>query len=522
MKRFYQSLVLLTYSLICIFSACVQNDEARLAGSDKKTEIVNHRGANRLAPENTYASAKRAIESGAAYVEVDVRRSKDGVYYILHDQTLDRTTNGTGVISETDSKIIDTLDAGSWFGHAYVNEKVPRLREYLEWIKGKANIYFDVKDADMKELVEMVDSLGLENNCFFWFSDWQRAKEFRKQYPELALKINASSVAALDSLKTIYNPQIIECSVDDLSDEFIGACHRKALKIMPWIPGNDMEAYRMAIHKNVDLVNLDNPDLFSGMQKNDGTFNGYKLIAHRGGITEGKYNEYDPASIQEAIDRGYYMLEIDVRLTKDGVLILNHDAGFNKFFNTPKRVNEMTWDEIKELRSNKGNFRPMSLEELAQICSGKIQFMLDLKEENPSNEYYQKLEQILEKYDLLSGAYFIDYDARKYFWGKAKFNFRVHEVQKIKEELYRGEDVACHYFLFDNANRLNSEIIKWCQQNSITVVPSVNTFHYRLENRTRGAKRDIEFLKECGVTEFQIDSEYDQWLPRYKLNSSTK
>jgi hypothetical protein len=59
---------------------------------------------------------------------------------------------------------------------------------------------------------------------------------------------------------------------------------------------------------------------------------------------------------------------------------------------------------------------------------------------------------------------------------------------------------------------MNSEIIKWCQQNSITVVPSVNVFHYKFENDMKGAKRDIGFLKECGVTEFQIDSQYDRWL----------
>jgi hypothetical protein len=52
-----------------------------------------------------------------------------------------------------------------------------------------------------------------------------------------------------------------------------------------------------------------------------------------------------------------------------------------------------------------------------------------------------------------------------------------------------------------------------CQSVSIPVVPSVNFGHYRIENPKRGAKRDIEFLKECGVTQFQIDSDFDDWLP---------
>ena len=85
-------------------------------------------------------------------------------------------------------------------------------------------------------------------------------------------------------------------------------------------------------------------------------------------------------------------------------------------------------------------------------------------------------------------------------------------IPEMMEKLAQGEDIACHYFLFDNGNRLTSSAVKWCQQNYITVVPSVNYSHYRIENHWQGAKRDIEFLKECGVVEFQIDSHYDKWL----------
>ncbi len=229
------------------------------------------------------------------------------------------------LISETESKVIDTLDAGAWFGHEYAGERVPRLYEYLKWIKGKAKVYFDMKDVRLEEFIPVIYELGMENDCFFWFSNRQLAKEFRRLYPDLALKINASSVEALDSLKEIYDPQIIECALEDLSEEFINSCQAKELKIMPLITGNDWEGYRIALEKNIDMVNLDNPDVFSNMAKNGGVYNGYKLIAHRGGIVEGKYDEFDPASIQAAIDQGYYMLEIDVRETRDGVLIVHHD-----------------------------------------------------------------------------------------------------------------------------------------------------------------------------------------------------
>jgi len=325
-------------SIIIALTGCPSNNRNKQSPAPDIGEeaeqilIVTHRGANRLAPENTYASAKKAIEFNADYVETDVRRSKDGVYYNLHDSSLDRTTNGTGLISETESRVIDTLDAGAWFGHEYAGERVPRLSEYLKWIKGKAKVYFDMKDVRLQEFIPVIYDLGMENDCFFWFSDREIAREFRRVYPDLALKINASTVEALDSLIEIYDPQIIECAVEDLSEEFISSCQSRNLMIMPFIPGNDWEGYRIALNKKINMVNLDNPDVFSNMAMNGGFYNGYRLIAHRGGIVEGKYNEYDPASIQAAIDLGYYMLEIDVRETKDGVLIVPHDSDFIRIF----------------------------------------------------------------------------------------------------------------------------------------------------------------------------------------------
>lgn len=503
---------IILFAVLAVLSGCLPGEQS---GKDKEGSMIMmvcHRGANRLAPENTYASAQKAIESGAAYVEVDVRRSKDGVYYNFHDNWLDRTTNGSGLFSETTSEVIDTLDAGAWFAHEFAGEKVPRVFEFLKWIKGKAKVYFDTKDIDLSGFIAEIYALGMEKDCFFWFSDWQQTRKFRELYPDLKLKINASTVEELDSLQTIYHPQIIECSVDDLSEKFIRACHEKGLKVMPYIPGNDWEAYRMTLLHDIDMINLDNPDVFANMVKNNGVYTGYKLIAHRGGIVEGKYNEFDPASIQAAIDQGYYMLEVDVHDTKDGVLILNHDRNFTRYYHDPRLVDEMTWDEVKNLRAEGGNYHPLSFEEFAGMYSGKVKLMIDVKEKDPTPTFYQKLGELMEKYGYLKNAYFIDKRAKKYFWGKTKFEVRIDEINAIREKLEKGEDVACHYFLFDSGTKLNSSAIKMCQKASITVVPSVNFGHYHDEDPVRGAKRDIEFLKACGVTEFQIDSDFDDWL----------
>ncbi len=121
--------------------------QARPGEKGKRMEVMCHRGANLLAPENTFASAKKAIELGADYIEIDVRTTADGEMVIMHNPTVDHTTNGKGSVRQLTAAQIETLDAGSWFSPAFKGEHVPKLRPFLEWIRGKAKVYMDVKDA---------------------------------------------------------------------------------------------------------------------------------------------------------------------------------------------------------------------------------------------------------------------------------------------------------------------------------------------------------------------------------------
>ena len=113
-------------------------------------EIIVHRGANKNAPENTRASAEACIALGMDFAKINVRLSKDGIPFILHDPSVDRTTNGSGNISDFTSEQIDLLDAGSWFDFKFAGEKIPRLDTYFRWIKGKCKVFLDRKDPLFK------------------------------------------------------------------------------------------------------------------------------------------------------------------------------------------------------------------------------------------------------------------------------------------------------------------------------------------------------------------------------------
>ncbi|HVU94199.1 MAG TPA: glycerophosphodiester phosphodiesterase family protein [Puia sp.] len=238
----------------------------------------------------------------------------------------------------------------------------------------------------------------------------------------------------------------------------------------------------------------------------------YHLIAHRGGIVDRQYDEYDPRGIQAAIHRGYWMLEVDIHMSKDSVLVMSHDDSLDRVFGCPKRVGDMDYADISKLVSPRGHYHVLTFDELCRICSGKVRLMIDIKgdRDHLPPVFFRKMKEIMEKYNLLSTAWWINEVSRNYFMGKGKFEFRMTELEGMKRRLAAGEPIADNYFLFDAGNRLTSSAVKWCQLHGVTVVPTVNKDHYNgLEDHFAGAKRDIEFLKACGVTEFQIDSWYD-------------
>lgn len=97
-------------------------------------KIIGHRGACAYAPENTIASFDKALALGCKFIEFDVMCSADGEPFIIHDDTLKRTTNGKGEVGKHESSYLKTLDAGSWFAKQFKGEAIPHLKEALKWL----------------------------------------------------------------------------------------------------------------------------------------------------------------------------------------------------------------------------------------------------------------------------------------------------------------------------------------------------------------------------------------------------
>lgn len=240
------------------------NPAAQGRPSSEDIEVVVHRGANFLAPENTLPSARAALKYGAEWIELDVRKSKDGVLYNLHDETLDRTTDGHGPIHLVTSSEIERLDAGSWFGPAFRGLKVPRIETMLDSLKGKANVFFDVKKGTpVADLVKLVRAKGFEKNSFFWFADAKMVSEFVKLAPEMKIKVNASDIEGIKKWQTVCRPSYVEIEPENITKNLVNYCHKNGILVMAAIQNGNEEAYKKAIQAQPDLVNIDQPELWA-------------------------------------------------------------------------------------------------------------------------------------------------------------------------------------------------------------------------------------------------------------------
>ncbi len=161
---------LLWLSFLSAHFAVAQNPEA--VKSKYPVKIITHRGASGHAPENTIAAFRKAIEMDANYIELDIHLSKDGKVVVMHDATLNRTTNGTGKISDYTWDELKLLDAGSFLDEKFKGEKIPLLEEVLLFTKGKAMLLIEIKaDAEGKAypgIEEKVLSIIKKNEAEAW------------------------------------------------------------------------------------------------------------------------------------------------------------------------------------------------------------------------------------------------------------------------------------------------------------------------------------------------------------------
>ena len=129
--------------------------------------IIAHRGSPRTAPENTLASFRQAAAEGAQWVEFDAALTIDERVIIFHDDTLERTSDGAGLVAETPFDAINALDAGSWFAPEFQGEPVPTLEETLETLASLGlGFNIELKVDPGREVILATSALPIAKDCW--------------------------------------------------------------------------------------------------------------------------------------------------------------------------------------------------------------------------------------------------------------------------------------------------------------------------------------------------------------------
>ncbi len=195
-----------------------------------------HRGASRQAPENTLAAFMLAEEQGADGIELDVHLSRDGVPVVIHDETLERTTDGHGPVSKRSAVELRRLDAGGWFAPAYRGEPIPTLEAVLDWAGDRLRLNIEIKSAAAGRAV--LELLRPRPDCRVLVSsfDHRLLARLREMAADLPLGFLSESRLWRGGLRRAitagaesFNPR-----EDRISPAMLSACQSAGLAVYPW------------------------------------------------------------------------------------------------------------------------------------------------------------------------------------------------------------------------------------------------------------------------------------------------
>lgn len=203
--------------------------------ASRRVEIISHRAIGGFSPENTLAGIARSFEAGADHIEADVRVTADGEVVLMHDETVDRTTNGTGLAVNYRLSALKALDAGSWFDPAFAGEQVPTLTETLLAARGKGKLLLDVKSVNVGAAIRRaVDAAGVSQDMI-WLSQNQSrsaAANFKANLPNAPILWGAVpstlDTAAFNDLKGL-GVVGFEVEYETATQDFVDAAHANGM-----------------------------------------------------------------------------------------------------------------------------------------------------------------------------------------------------------------------------------------------------------------------------------------------------
>jgi len=216
-------------------------------------KLIGHRGACGIYPENTLLSIRKAVELGVDGVEFDVRRTKDGVLIVFHDERLDRLTSGRGYVRERNYDYISKLKVKG--------EPIPKLSEVLEYLRGArgVEVFVEVKEPDtVGEVMGLVESYGLRDRTTI-ISFYHTALQEASRRGWRVGPIFVCRPLKLKSLVADLEPYVVLPRYDMIDRELVEEAHEMGAEVVAWVV-NDLEVLSTVRELGVDWIASDYPN----------------------------------------------------------------------------------------------------------------------------------------------------------------------------------------------------------------------------------------------------------------------
>lgn len=246
-------------SVLFFLSFSARSQEHALPHSKNKMVVIAHRGNHVNVPENTVAACREAIASGADYVEVDLRTTKDGHLVVIHDATVDRTTNGTGKVSALTLAEIKKLQV---FNQNKKTHRIPEFREILALCKDKINIYLDSKEADAAATWKQIQTAGMGKQVVVYVNDVNQHKHWKNTAPHLPLISSLpKEVTDVEGLNGFLKKTELKVLDNVSNPEMIKAANAHGISV--WLdvqrPDEGPVSWKEAASKGVQGLQTDKP-----------------------------------------------------------------------------------------------------------------------------------------------------------------------------------------------------------------------------------------------------------------------
>ncbi|MBN1252157.1 MAG: hypothetical protein JXR51_03070 [Bacteroidales bacterium] len=283
MKKLSLILFLIIFLLAVYFILFLS--ESLYSGKDKVTEnqkskiiLTGHRGAGGLAPENNISAIKKGLENNVDRIEIDVQQTKDKVVISLHDKTIDRTTNGKGLVKDLTYNEIIKYSSGIKFSKEFESDRIPTLEQVLAEVSGKAILVIEIKDGDefypgiVKRVVNSINKYNAKNwTIIHSFND----KALKKVHEiDSTIILHKLFIADFPFLSLIYDGKLQVTNLEQYTycTEFstfypfttkrlVNKVHSLGKKINVWTVNDSIKINKL-INMGVDGIITDFPDYF--------------------------------------------------------------------------------------------------------------------------------------------------------------------------------------------------------------------------------------------------------------------